>query len=293
MSATILVTGASGQLGRRVVDHLLDRSGTTIVAGTRDPARLADLHDRGVEVRRVDFDDPDSLPSALRGVDRILVISTDALERPGARVAQHRRMIDAAAASGVSHLVYTSMPRPEQSTVLFAPDHVASERAVKESGVPYTILRVSWYQENLSRQLPSILATGRWFTSAGDGRVPYVARDDVARVAAAVLAAGAPTHATLDVTGEQAWSTDEIAELLGRVHGRRIEVEHLDDETLRAGLIRAGVPAPLADLQVSLDRNTRLDRLAPPTDIVERLTGAKPRPLEVFVEGISIAAAPS
>lgn len=289
MSATILVTGASGQLGRRVVDHLLDRSGTTIVAGTRDPARLTDRHDRHVEVRRVDFDDPSSLPSALRGVDRVLLISTDALDRPGARVAQHRRMIDAAAASGVSHLVYTSMPRPEESTVLFAPDHVASERAVRESGVPFTILRVSWYQENLSRQLPSILATGRWFTSAGAGRVPYVAREDVARVAAAVLAAGAPTHATLDVTGEHGWSTDEIAALLGRVHGRRIEVEHLDDETLRAGLIRAGLPAPLAELQVSLDRNTRLDRLAPPTDTVERLTGAKPRRLEAFLEEVDAA----
>ena len=284
MSDTVLVTGASGHLGRFAIEHLINHFDGRIIAGSRDPSKLADLRDRGVEVRRVDFDNAATLAPALSGVDRVLLISTDAHDREGGRAEQHRAMVTAAAHAGVAHLVYTSMPNPEGSSVVFAPDHVATEKAIKESGLPHTILRISWYQENLLFSLPSTLASGKWFTSAGDGRAPYVSREDAGKVAAAVLASGKPLNVTLDVTGDYNWSTDEVAALISSIYETSIEVVQVDDDALLAGLINAGVPSYVAKLQVSVDKNTRLHGIAPATSVVEQITGEKPRSLTTFLE---------
>ncbi len=285
MPETLLVTGAAGQLGRLALDHLATIHRGPIVAGTRDPARLADLAARGIEARRLDFDDAASLAEGFRGVDRALIVSTDALGQPGRRLAQHRAAVEAAAKAGVRYLAYTSMPNPAPgSPVVFAGDHHGTEEAIRASGLPHTILRVSWYQENLLASLPGILASGVWASAAGDGRVAYVAREDAARAAAAALAMGPGVTGTLDVTGPRGWSVAEMAALLTRLLGRAIQVAALDDAALAAGLAAHGVPPVMVPVIVSFDRNTREGRMPAPTDVVARLTGTAPRTLEAFFE---------
>jgi len=186
---TLLVTGASGHLGRRAAEILLETKAGKVIAGTRDPSKIADLAAKGAEIRKVDFDDP-ALADAFKGVDRLLLISTDALDTPGKRLKQHKAAIEDAKKAGVKHIVYTSMPKPEPgSPIPFAPDHYGTEQALAESGIGWTVLRNSWYQENLFHSLPQVLASGKWFSAAGDGKVAHVSREDAAYAAAAALAA--------------------------------------------------------------------------------------------------------
>ncbi|MEO5728244.1 MAG: NAD(P)H-binding protein, partial [Byssovorax sp.] len=143
---TLLVTGASGQLGRRVVELLLEAKAGTVVAATRDPAKLADLAARGVLVRKADFDDEGSLAEAFAGVDRLLLISTDSLVRPGHRLAQHQAAVRAAVSAGVGHIVYTSFTNPGvESPITVAPDHRLTEEAIAATKLGFTILRNNLY----------------------------------------------------------------------------------------------------------------------------------------------------
>src|SRR5580658_2444455 len=158
---TLFVTGASGQLGRRVVELLLEKGAGKIVAGTRKPEKLADLAGRGVSVRHADFENAKELEAALAGVDRVLIISSDAIDRPGRRLAQHKAAVAAAASAGVKHAVYTSMPNPETSPVVFAPDHLGTEQALAASGMSWTILRMCWYIEYLMMTLAPAVASGK------------------------------------------------------------------------------------------------------------------------------------
>jgi NAD(P)H dehydrogenase (quinone) len=144
----LLVTGATGQLGRAVLRHLLGAENVApaeLIAGSRDPSKLSDLSAKGIETRWVDFDDIKSLTVGFFGVDRLLIISTDDLATPGKRLKQHQAAVSAAVNAGVKHLLYTSMPNPDKSLVTFAPDHLGTEEVIKQSGIPYTILRNAWY----------------------------------------------------------------------------------------------------------------------------------------------------
>ncbi|WP_075217829.1 SDR family oxidoreductase [Mongoliimonas terrestris] len=278
---TLLVTGANGHLGRLVLEDLLARdSGDRIVAASRDPSRLADLAARGVETRRADFDDPASLASAFAGVDRLLLVSTDMLAVSGQRLAQHQAAVTAAAEAGVGHLVYTSMPQPDPaSPVSFAGDHRGTEAAIVASGLSHTILRNHWYFENLFGSIGQKLASGAWYSAAGDGRLADVSRADCARVAAAVLA-GTQTGATVEeISGPEALTTAEIAALIAEVSGRPLAVIPVPDDALRATLVDAGLPSFVVDLIVTFDINTRMGRAGTVTDAVERLTGRKPEAL--------------
>jgi NAD(P)H dehydrogenase (quinone) len=275
---TFLVTGAGGHLGRLVVERLLAAKAGKVVAASRDPAKLADLAARGAETRRADFDDPASLDTAFKGVDRLLIVSTDALGVPGLRQRQHQAAVAAAAHAHVSHVVYTSMPNPEPGSLIpFAPDHYETEQALTKSGLPHTILRVSWYAENLLRSLPSILSTGKWFSSAGEGRVANVARDDVAGAAAAALIK-AP-GGKFDITGPELLTTRQIAAIVAAVFAKPVEVVPVSDEQLLAGLVAAGVPKPFAELGVAFDANTRAGKIDLISDAVAKLTGKPPTPL--------------
>ena len=287
MSHTILVTGAAGHLGRAVVGHLLDTQkvdAARIVAASRDPAKLADLAARGVAVRKGDFDDAASLESAFAGIDRLLIVSTDALAVPGQRLTQHKTAIAAAVKAGVKHLFYTSMPKPDDSLVSFAPDHLGTEEAVKASGLAYTILRDAWYHDNLLHSLPHNLSTGTWYSASGDGRIATIARDDCARAIAAALASPTtPGDATYTLTGPAAITTDEIAAIAAEVAGKPLKVVRVSDEQLAAGLKGAGIPDFFATLLVSADANTRTGRFDIVTDDFEKLTGAKPQSLKDFL----------
>jgi NAD(P)H dehydrogenase (quinone) len=289
MTETLLVTGASGHLGRAIVNHLLDTqkvAPASIIATTRNPANLADLASRGVIVRAADFDDPASLENSFKGADRVLIVSTGELDlKSDRRLKQHQSAVAAAKAVGVSHLLYTSMPNPEPgSPVLFAGDHYGTEQAIKDSGIPYTIFRNGWYQENLFMALPHAISSGKWYTSAADGRVAHGARDDMAAAIAAGLASGSKESRIYTLTGPQAHTTSEIAALVREVTGKPLEVIQLPDEALTEGVKAAGLPEDVARIIVSLDANTRAGRIAEATDAVEKLSGRKPRTLKQFLE---------
>lgn len=288
MTDTLLVTGASGQLGRSVINHLLDTfkvPAARIIATTRTPANLADLAARGVDVREADFDDHASLAKAFKGADRVLVISTNELAIQGKRREQQLAAVAAAKQAGVAHLLYTSLPDPEPgSPIVFAPDHYDTEQAIKATGIPYTILRNSWYDENLFMSLPQTLASGHWYTSAGDGRISYCARDDMAAAIAGALASGAKESMTYTLTGPKAYTVAEVAALVTEVTGKPIQVIQLSDEALTEGMKAAGLPEPIARLLVSFDAATRVGGLGMVTDSVEKLSGRKSVSLKQFLE---------
>lgn len=287
----ILVTGASGHLGSLIINHLLETEGVSpadIIAGSRDPAKLLASAARGVETRRVDFNDTASLSSALAGVERLLIISTDAI---GARLEPQKAAVAAAKQAGVGRIFYTSMPQPEDTKITFAPDHLGTEQAIKASGLAYTIFRNGWYMENLFMSLPQALASGHWYTSSGNGRIAHTARDDIARAIAAGLARPAADSVTYTLTGEKTYTTEEIAALVREVTGKPLAVVNLTDAQLAEGMAAAGVPAPFIPTFVSLDANTREGKIAMATGDVEKLTGRKPLSLRAFIEANKAALA--
>jgi NAD(P)H dehydrogenase (quinone) len=287
MTDTIFVTGASGHLGRAIIDNLLGAQGVPaarIIAGSRSPEKLADLAARGVTVRKADFDDPAGLEPAFAGAGTVLVVSTDALDGAGTRQRQHKAAIAAAAKAGAKRIAYTSLPVPETSKVSFAPDHVQSEEAVKATGLPYLIFRNNWYQENLMMALPQAVASGQWYSSAGDGRISYAARDDIAAAIAAALANPPPASTTYTLTGTEAVTTEQVAALASGTLGRTVQVVHLTDEQLAGGMKAAGVPEAYIPTFVSFDAAARAGDLAAVTGDLETLSGRKPRPLAAFLE---------
>lgn len=279
MSDTIFITGASGQLGRAVIDSLLGAQKVAperIVAGTRSPEKLADLAAKGVRVVKADFDDAAGLEKAFAGAGTVLIVSTDATDAPGKRLRQHKVAVDAAAKAGVERIAYTSLPNAESSHVSFAPDHLGSEQAIKATGLPYLIFRNSWYMENLFMSLPNALKSGQWFTSAGEGRTAFVPRAEQAAAIAAALANPPAANTTWTLTGSEALSNAEIAGLASDILGKPIAVVNLTDEQLGEGLKAAGVPAPAVPTIVSFDTAARAGDLATVTSDVEKLSGRKP-----------------
>jgi len=286
MTDTLLVTGASGQLGRLVLDALLASGKVapeSIVATTRDTAKLADYAQKGVTVRAADFDDPASLDAAFAGAGKVLILSTDALDKPGRRLAQHKAAVAAAKKAGAKHILYTSMPQPDDSRVTFAPDHLGTEEAIKATGIPYTILRDGWYAENLFMSLPHALQTGSWYTASGNGRLAHITRaDTAAAIAGALLSAGKESR-TYTLTGTKSHTADEIAAIVSAATGKPLKVVHVTDAQLAEGLKAAGLPEGFIPTVVSFDTNTREGKIAMVTDDAEKLSGRKPTSFEDFV----------
>lgn len=281
---TLLVTGAAGQLGRRVLHHLLDTcqvAPADLIATTRDPASLASLAARGVTVRSADFDDGTRLAQAFQGAQRLLLISTDAIDRPGRRLAQHQRAIAAAETAGVQHVVYTSMPLPEQSPLLIAPDHEGTERALAQSRLPgWTVLRNHWYFENLFASLPGVLARGgQWYSATGDGRAADISRDDLALAAARVLASADGDKRTYTLSGEEALTLREQAAVLSAALGVALQVVPVPPEALVQGMVGAGLPEGFARVLASFDTNTAAGRVGQVTGDFRQLTGRAPQRL--------------
>jgi NAD(P)H dehydrogenase (quinone) len=284
-SPRLLVTGAGGQLGRRVVELLLEAGVANLVATSRDPAKLADLAARGVEIRRADFDDPASLAPAFAGIDRVLLISTDSLDRPGRRIAQHRAAIAAAQAAGVRHVVYTSAPgaRPQDGGGVID-DHFWTEQALAASAVPgWTILRHNLYAELLLMGAGQAVASGALYSAtAGAGRA-YVSREDCARIDAAALVQGQGRR-ILDVSGPAAVTQDEVAALYAKLSGKPVTHHDLPADALRQGLAGAGLPPPMVEVLVDFDVSASQGQHAIVTDAVATLTGRAPVSVEAFLE---------
>ncbi|MEJ7727963.1 MAG: NAD(P)H-binding protein [Polyangiaceae bacterium] len=242
-SAALLVTGASGHLGRRVLELLLEAQAGPLVATTRKPDALADLAARGVEVRAADFDDPETLAAAFRGVGRALLVSTDTLGEPGRRLRQHRQAVRALEAAGVEHVVYTSLTDAARSSILLAPDHAGTEAALAESKLDFTVLRNNCYADILLETLPPAVKTGQLVDARGAGKIAWVTREDCARVAATVLAdRAAGGRRTLEVTGPDAVSSDELASIASELGRKAVTHVAVPREALVQGMVEHGLP---------------------------------------------------
>lgn len=278
---TLLVTGASGQLGRRVIHHLLKTlkvEPALLIASTRQPEALSDLTALGINVRKADFDDEVSLPSAFDGAERALLISTDPIDRPGRRLEQHQRALTAVARAGVKHLIYTSCPQPEHSPLLIAADHAGTEKLIRDSYIPgWTILRNHWYFENLIHTLAGVKQRGgKWYSAAGDGLIASLSRDDLALAAATALASPWDGRRTLTLSGTEALSTVEQAQVLASILGRPIDVVPVPSEVLVRGMVSGGIPESIARTLASFDTNTAAGRVAEVTSDFFHLTGRIP-----------------
>jgi len=281
---TYLVTGASGHMGRRVVELLLEANAGTIVATTRTPDKLADFSAQGVIVRHADFNEPDSLAKAFAGVDRLLLISTDALGEPGLRLKQHQNAVQAAEAAGVSHVIYTSLVNPgPESAVLFAPDHRGTEEALTASQLNWTVLRNNLYADLLLMSLNQAIQMGHVFSAAGDGKIAYITREDCAQAAAAALLSPFNGRKTLDITGPDALSQVDLANLATQIADKPITYVPLELDVLIQNMVAAGLPQPIAETYASIDAATAQGQFEEVSNDFVELTGNEPTAVADFL----------
>lgn len=276
---TILVTAASGHLGRLVVDALLDRGAdpAEVVASARDTSKLAELAARGIRTVELDYDRPETIAAALEGIDRVLLVSGSV---PGARVQGHRNVIDAAKAAGVAQLVYTSATRATTAEdFALAADHKATEEAIAASGVPAVILRNDWYTENYAADVARAASTGVIASSAGDGRVASAPRADYADAAAVVLLDGGHLGEVYELAGDTAWSFDELAAAASEAVGREVDYRRLTTEEHVAALQAAGLDAGTAAFVAGIDDAIRRGILGDTDGTLSRLIGRPTTPL--------------
>jgi NAD(P)H dehydrogenase (quinone) len=273
---SIVVTGATGQLGRLVVEALLRRGvpAEQIIATGRRTEVLGDLAERGVGVRRADFNDEASLPEALAGADKLLLVAGS---EAGQRVRQHGNAINAAKAAGVRCIAYTSGVRATTSTLLAMKDHRATERLLAEAGVPHALLRNCWYLENYTGQLPVYLERGI-VGAAGAGKVSAATRADYAGAAAAVLAGEGHAGAVYELGGEP-FTMAELAEVISEATGRTVTYTDLPPEQYQAVLVGAGLPEAMAAMVADGDRGVAAGELLVEGDDLKRLLGRAPTPL--------------
>lgn len=278
----ILVTGASGHLGQLVLEDLLKAGQRDLIGTTRDPDKLAHLAQKGVEIRAADFKNTSSLVEAFRGATRLLLISTADV---GHRIDQHKNAIDAAKKAGVKHIIYTSWPNTENSPALVAPDHAATEKLIKESGLKYTFLRNNPYTENLFYTLPNAIESGKLFGCAGDGKISYVMRADCASAAAgALINAEKYENIHFDITGPKAYSYPELLKVLNEVTGKKVTYIDLSPEEFKAGSINSGLPELYAQLFASFDLAAKQGDSGRVTDAVQKLSGKAAIDIHAFLK---------
>lgn len=274
----MIVTGASGKLGRAVVDRLLDRlPAEQIGVSVRNPDKARDLEERGVRVRRGDFDDAASLAHAFEGASRVLIVSVDRLGE--AAVRQHRAAIDAARAAGAGRLLYTSHAGADPISA-FPPgrDHAATEVALRDSGVPFTSLRNGFYAQTAAFLLRNVVETGE-LRVPRDGPIDYTTVPDLAEGAAAALADPDLDDAILTLTGPEAVDATGLAAIASELTGREVRRLLVTDDEYRAGLVAHGVPEPQADMFLSLFVAARQGAFTPVDPTLARLIGRPPTPL--------------
>ncbi len=242
----IVVTGATGQLGRLVITALLQSvPAGKIVAAVRNPEQAADLAALGVQVRHADYTQPASLDTAFQGAEKVLLISSNQL---GQRLAQHVAVIDAAKRAGVALLAYTSVLRADTSELGLAEEHEQTEQAIRASGLAAVILRNGWYTENYTAAIPGGVAQGALYGSAGDGRIASAARSDYAAAAAAVLSGSGHAGKVYELAGDQAYTLSELAAEVTRQSGKSVVYQNLPQADYQAALVQIGLPAEIADL---------------------------------------------
>ena len=279
----IVITGASGQLGRLVIEALLQKvPAGEIVAAVRHPEKVADLAARGVQVRHADYEQPASLAAAFKGADKLLLISSSEV---GRRVPQHRAVIDAAKAVGVGLLAYTSILHADTSPLPLAAEHKETEALIRAAGLPAVILRNSWYTENYLAGIPTALQYGVLLGSAGDGRIASAARADYAAAAAAVLTLENQAGRIYELAGDDAYTLVELAGEIAAQSGKAVAYQDLPESEFKAALLGAGLPAGLATLLAESDAGAAKGGLFDDSHQLSQLIGRPTAPLTELVKG--------
>ncbi|EKM0527848.1 SDR family oxidoreductase [Cronobacter turicensis] len=247
----IAITGATGHLGQRVIDTLLNTvAAQEIVAIVRNPAKAAALSAKGVQVRAADYGDVAALTAALAGVEKLLLISSSEV---GQRAPQHRNVIDAAKTAGVKLIAYTSLLHADRSPLGLADEHVATEKMLAEAGIPYVLLRNGWYTENYLASVPPALEHGVFIGSAGDGKIASASRQDYAEAAANVLTLDNQAGRVYELAGDNAWTLRDLTALLTKETGKTVAYQNLSEADFAAALAGAGLPEGFAKLLADSD----------------------------------------
>ncbi|MEV0249317.1 SDR family oxidoreductase [Nocardia sp. NPDC050712] len=282
---TVAVTGASGQLGRLVVEALLRTGSTPVVAIARDPQKVADLAELGAEVRTASYDDPAALDRALAGVDRVLLISGNEF---GKRVDQHTNVIRAAERAGVQLLAYTSIPKGEANPLILAQEHIGTEAVLAASTVPHAILRNGWYWENYLGGLGHAVETGVLHGAAGDGRVAAAARADYAEAAARVLTTDGHAGRVYELGGDERLTYAELAQVISAAAGKPVRYENLPQSDYAAALEGSGLPAGYAQAVADADAGIAQGVLDVDSGDLQKLLGRSATPAaEVFGKALA------
>jgi NAD(P)H dehydrogenase (quinone) len=279
------VTGATGQLGRLVVEALLGRGvpAGRVVAVVRDPEKAAGLAARGVQVRRADYAQPETLGAAFEGVGRLLLVSGNEV---GRRVRQHENVVRAAERAGVELLAYTSILHADTSNMILAGEHKETEAIIRDSGLPYTLLRNGWYFENYHGPIKQALAHGSIMGSAGEGRVSAAARADYAEAAAAVLTGGGHANKVYELAGDKGFTYGELAAEVARQAGREVVYQDVPAEQYAEALLGFGLPEPLARALADSDLGIKRGELFDEGGGLRTLNG---RPTKTLADAVAEA----
>jgi NAD(P)H dehydrogenase (quinone) len=278
----ILVTGATGKLGTKVVESLLKSvPANQLAVSVRNPEKAEGLRTRGVDVRQGDFDQPASLDKAFAGIDRLLIISADGDNET--RIRQHTNAVEAAERAGVKFIAYTSLANATESKNLMAPPHVATEAAIIKTGIPYSFIRNNWYLENEMGGIQGVLAGAPWVTSAGTGKVGWALQQDYAEAAAAVLIGKGHENTVYELSGPLL-TQEELVSHLGTVLGKEIPVQQVSDEKYAEIMKGAGLPDFVIPIVVGIQESIRNGSLEVESKDFEKVLG---RPITPISKALS------
>lgn len=280
----IAITGATGQLGQHVIEHLLKIvSASQIVAIVRNPAKADALSKQGITVRQADYTDQAAFTAALTGVEKLLLISSSEV---GQREPQHKNVINAAKAAGVKFIAYTSLLHADKSPLGLADEHVATEKALADSGIPYALLRNGWYTENYLASAPPAIEHGVFIGAAGDGKIAAATRADYAAAAATVIAQDGHAGNVYELAGDSAWTLSELAAELSKQSGKPVTYQNLSEADFAAALKGVGLPAGLADMLADSDTGASKGGLFDDSHTLSKLIGRATTPLAESVKSL-------
>ncbi|EPF6111598.1 SDR family oxidoreductase [Enterobacter cloacae] len=277
----IAITGATGQLGRLVIEQLLKTvPANQIVAIVRNPAKAEALSQQGIVVRQGDYTDQAVLATALKGVEKLLLISSSEV---GQRATQHQNVINAAKAAGVTFIAYTSLLHADNSPLGLHVEHVATEKALATSGIPYALLRNGWYTENYLASAPPALEHGVFIGAAGEGKIASATRADYAAAAAKVVSEEGHAGKVYELAGDSAWTLSELAAELSKQSGKPVVYQNMSEADFAAALKSVGLPAGLADMLADSDVGASKGGLFDDSHTLSKLIG---RPTTSLAESV-------
>lgn len=277
----IAITGATGQLGQLVIEELLKTvPASQIVAIVRNPAKAEALSNQGIVVRQGDYTDQAAFTTALHGVDKLLLISSSEV---GQRATQHQNVINAAKAAAVKFIAYTSLLHADKSPLGLHVEHVQTEKALAESGVPYALLRNGWYTENYLASAPPALEHGVFIGAAGEGKIASATRADYAAAAAKVVSEEGHAGKVYELAGDSAWTLSDLAAELSKQSGKPVAYQNLSEADFAAALKGVGLPAGLADMLADSDTGASKGGLFDDSRTLSKLIG---RPTTTLAESV-------